>query len=76
MLVVQGECEWHIFNNCLPSAESSCTFNIVKLCDCDPNGLGPGPCGVLEARHHAGGGAVAGAVVKVGDLVWFDFLSA
>ena len=51
-------------------------MNIVELCDCDPNGLGPGPCGVLEARHHAGGGAVAGAVVKVGDFVGFDFLSA
>ena len=66
MLVVQGECKWHLFNNCLPSAKSSYTFNIVKLCD--PNGLGPGPCGGFKAGHHAGGGAVARAVVKVGDL--------
>ena len=56
------------FNNCLSSAESSCKLNVVELCECDPNGLGPGPCGVLEARHQAGGGTVARAVVKVGDL--------
>ena len=65
-----------LFNNCLSSAESSCTLDVVELCDYDPNGLGPGPCGILEVRHYTGGGTVAGAVVKVGGLVGFDFLSA
>ena len=65
-----------LFNNCLSQAEGSYALNVAELSDWDPDGLGPCPSGVLEAGHHASGGAIAGAVVQVSEFTGFAFLSA
>ena len=68
------------FDDCLTSAEGCSTLDAVELCDGDPDGLWPGPGGVLHVGakgHVTDTRAVAIELwVNVRDFVRFDFFSA